>query len=396
MDEKLLMDEIGKKTADQIKAAIDAAKAGDQEQATALEAKLVNQLGADSDHVKAMQTQLDQISTNIQKQMVENVKIKTIKSALLDIGRTNEFKSIRTNRTFQKEIPLDLEEKVVTVMNSGMTGHIPKPMWLPGVFRAPDQAPFLSQLCPIVPTASNTVWYINRTTRTNGAAAQTEGSALGQSDVLYTQASATVVDTGSFLKVSDNAIEDNADFLMGEINAELPWMVLDAQDAAILALIVSGATAFSAAAKPYLSAVVNANYYDVLRAAINQARAQNFQPDTILVHNDDYAMMEMSKTATGEYTIPNWASLNGLSVSGVRVVPNNQITTGTYVVCTLGRTPLAMRQNLVLEFGYDHDDFSKRLLTARAYVRSAYIFSTQMALGFIKGTFADDAATLAL
>lgn len=390
MDEKALIAEVGKETANQIKAAIEAAKAGDAEKMTALEAKLMGSLGADSPHVKAMQAQLDKIMTDAQKALADKQELKNLSKHLSEIGNSQEFKSLRSNGVkLVKEIPIDFGMKASTILNSSMTNVLPKPTWIPGVYRAPDQAPFISQLCPVIPTTSDTIYYVNRLTRTNGAAAQTEGQALGQSDLNWTQASATVSDIGSFMKVSDNALGDN-DFVMGEINAELPWMVLNAQDAAILALVISGATAFSAAGKPYLANVTAANYFDVLRAAINQARAANFSPDAVLVNNDDYAMMEMAKTTEGAYIYPPWFSSTGLSVSGVRLVPNNTITSGTYVVCTMSRTPLAMRQNLTVEFGYDADDFSKRLLTVRAYVRSAYVFSTQMAGGFIKGTFETD------
>lgn len=382
---KSISDQLGTKTANEIKSAIDAARAGDAEKMTAMEAKLLNELGADSPHIKAMQTQLDKITTDQQKAMIEKQEIKAIQDHLIEVGRSEEFKSIRSNgKKLIKEIPINF--KASTILNSSMTNVLPKPSWIPGVFRAPDQAPFISQLCPVVPTNSDIVYYVNRLSRTNGAAAQTEGLALGQSDLNWTQASANVSDIGSFMKVSDNALGDN-DFVMGEINAELPWMVLNAQDAAILALIDSGSTAFSATGKPWLNGVRTPNRFDVLRAAIGQARGNNFRPDAVLINEDDYGMMEMEKNLDGSYVIPQFYSAAGIRVSNVPVIPSTTVTSGSFFVCTLARTPLAMRQNLIVEFGYDADDFSKRLITVRAYVRSAYVFSTQMAGGFIDGTF---------
>lgn len=393
MDEKSLIEEVGKKTADQIKQALDAAKSGDQERATALEAKLLNQLGPDSEHMKAMQTQLDTIATDLKKQANAQEQVKSIGNFLTEVGRTAEFKNLRSSGgKFVKELPIDFGMK--SVLNSAMTGVLPKPSWIPGVFRAPDQQPFISQLVPVVPTNSDVVYYVNRVSRTNNTAAQTEGSALGENSYNWGQASASVSDIGNFTKVSDQALADNADWIMAELAAEIPWAVLNAQDAAILTAILAGDTAFSAAGKPYLSNVVDANEFDVLRAAINQARAANFAPDAVLVNNDDYAMMEMVKDLQGQYVVPQFYSSAGLRVSNVPIIPNNTITSGTYEVCSFSRSRLAMRQNLVMEFGYDAADFSTRMITVRAYVRSAFILSTQMAGGFIGGTFATDKATI--
>ncbi len=394
---KALAIELGKKNADSMKAMFDAAKADDQKTLVDMQAKLLNDLGADSPHIKAMQTQLDKISTDLKTQQNRELVTKTFRDVVRDADVVEKCKSlIETKVGFRVEVPLDFGKKIaVANMTNALnfSGGLPKPTWIPGVSKAPDEVPFLSQLIPTISTTSNTVYYINRTARNLGAAVTTPGSALGQSDYTWAGASASVLDYGAYVKIHQNALDDN-DFVAGQLDAELPWNVLTVFDTAILAAILSGATAFAVGTKPYAAAVVDANYFDVLRAAINQARAQNYWPDLVLVNTDDYAMMEMTKTSQGIYVVPQFISANGLMVSGVKIVPNNLITSGTYAVCTLSRTYLAMRQNLVMEWGLDDDDFTKRFVTVRAYLRGVYIKSTTANLGFITGTFATDAANM--
>lgn len=398
-DLKALATELGKKNADSMKAMFDAAKLDDQKATTELQAKLMNELGAESPHIIAMQKQLDVISTDIKTRQNRDIITKSFRDIVRDADVVSKTKELFANRVgFSVEVPLDFSKKIaVANMTNALnfSGGLPKPTWIPGVSKTPDEIPFLSQLIPTIATTSNTVYYINRTARNAGATVVTPGNALPQSDYTWAGASASVLDYGTYVKIHQNALDDN-DFVAGQLDAEMPWNVLTVFDTAILAAILSGATAFAVGTKPYAGAVVDANYFDVLRAAINQARSQNYMPDLVLVNTDDYAMMEMTKTSQGVYVVPQFISANGLSVSGVRIVPNNLITRGTYCVCTLNRTYLAMRQNLVMEWGLDDTDFTLRMVTVRAYLRGVYIKSTTANLGFITGTFATDAAAMNL
>ena len=397
IDLKALATELGKKNADTMEVMLKAAREQDSKTQAEMQAKLLNELGAESPHIKAMQSQLDKISTDIKTRQSHEMITKSFRDIVRDADVVSKTKELFNTKTgFTVEVPLDFSKKIaVANMTNALnfSGGLPKPTWIPGVSKVPDCQPFLADLIPTIQTNSNTVYYINRTARNRGAAVVTPGSALAQSDYTWAGASAAVLDYGTYVKIHQNALDDN-DFVAGQLDAELPWDVLRVFDDAILAGILSGATAFSAVAKPYLTGVVDANYFDVLRAAINQARAQCFAPDLVLVNTDDFAMMEMSKSSTGIYVIPQFITSNGLSVSGVRIVPNNLITSGTYCVCSLNRTYLAMRQNLVMEWGLDANDFTLRMVTVRAYVRGVYIKSTYANLGFITGTFADGVTAL--
>jgi len=390
---KALASEIGVKNAANMKNMFDAARAEDEKTAVELQAKLMNELGAESPHIKAMQTQLDAISTAQKTARAENVAIKSFRQSLADQEVAKKLADLRaTGSATSKltlEVPLNLKVANMTNTNNLSSG-LPKYDWIPGVSKTQDEAPFLSNLIQKFATTSNTIYYINRTARTTAAAAVTPGNALPQTDYTYAGATAAVLDYGAYTKIHQNMLDDN-DFVAGQLDAELPWDVMHVFDAAIMTGILSGATAFAAPAA-YANKIVEANNYDVIRAAINQARRNNCYPDAVFVHTDDYAMMEMTKTSTGEYVTPLFFQAQGIRISNVPVYPNNTITSGTYVVCSLNRTYLAMRQNLVMEFGLDDTDFTLRMVTARAYVRGVYVKSTQAALGFVSSTF-DDAKT---
>jgi len=392
-----LATDLGNKNATHVKELFDAARQEDAEKATAMEAKLMNILGPESEHMKAVQTQLDQIATDIKKAASQEVQFKTLNEHIALACKDEAFQNIRKNRgSYQIEVPMDLElgmGQKATMLNSGQVNAIPKPTWIPGVSKTPDQQPFVADLCPIVPTTSNTVYYVDRTARTAAAAAVTEGDALPQDDMTYTQQSAAIVDYGAHIKISDNMLTDN-DWVAGEINAELPWDVMDTLDGAIVTAALAAATTYSVSGKPYDSTVIEANEYDALRTAINQARVANYRPDTCLVNHDDYTMMELAKATDGIYAIPPFFSSQGLRVSNVPIIPSNSITSGTFLVASFNRSKLAMRQNMILEFGYDADDFTKRLITVRAYIRAKWILSAQHAGGFITTTFATAKAAL--
>jgi HK97 family phage major capsid protein len=409
MDEKqiqLIVDQVTQKTADKVKALSEAEQENRKKEFDGLKNDVMDslkkELGPESDHVKAMQQQLDDISTKMKKG--ENREEE--KSTALQIGemmKTDEYKNFAEGRSggrFVKEIPLD-RKAAGTMLNSGQSGVFPRPTWVPGVQKDEDLPVFVSSLLNIGTTTSNTVYYTERTARTDGAASRAEGAAMGQSDMTYTQRSTSVVDIGSFITISRQMLTDT-EWMNNELNTELRGLVLRELDNELLLGAGSGtdlngiinrSTAF--AAGNFAASVPNAGYFDVLRVAINQARRNNYMPTHVLVHSDDYTMMELNKTSDGQYDYPPFYAASGLQVSGVKIVANNLITAGTYVVCTMPRARLYMRENLMVEAWYEHsDNATKGLVTFTATVRAAFYIAAEHANGFITGTFAAGIAAI--
>lgn len=397
MDEKelnQLLDQTTKAVSDKIKSAIEAAKEDNQKEVTSLKTDLLNELGPDSPHVKAMQEQLDQISLD-NKDRKSEMEGKTFSDHVSDFAKSDDFKNIASETKQGKAIyRIPFQAKVATMLNSGQSGAIPFPTLDPGVSKTSDIPVFLFPMCNIGGTISDTIYYVDRSARTAGAAVAAEGVALGQSDMTYTQRSVSVFDVGTFITISKQMVQDN-DFVQSEINGELTPMVLRKLDYDILNGtgttefdgIVNRGTTVSVAGLTFAGGIPNANNFDVLRVAVALCRKNNQQPDAILVSVDDYAMMELSKDGSGAYTIPPFYG-PGIMISGVRVLPNTLITTGTFVVCDMNKAKLRMRQDMLVEAWYQHsDNATKRLLTITAYLRAAFYISAEHTTAFQKGSF---------
>lgn len=157
-------------------------------------------------------------------------------------------------------------------------------------------------------TTSNLISYTKQTTRTNAAAPVAEQAAAPASSYGWTKAEAAVRKIAHVTHISEETLADAA-MLQTELDSEMRYgldLVLETQ-------IVAGdgtgenlhglrpqASAFSAAV-----GLPNANRIDRLRLAMLQLTLAGYSGDGILLHDTDWAGIELEKDATGRYLFGN-------------------------------------------------------------------------------------------
>nr|BDD47711.1 hypothetical protein 13 [bacterium] len=405
MEEKFkkLIDELADSQKAALQTALEEAKAGNKEVVDQAVESLKTELGPESEHIKAIQTQLDQIETDLKKRD-QKVEMEDPNTGIKKMLESDEYKEFAANPKvgrIVKNMPLGIKS-AGTMLNSGnLSGTLPRPTWVPGVSKTADIPVFVSSLMRVIPCSSNAVYYVDRTARTAGAGSSAEGDALGQSDMTYTQRSVTVERIGTFITISKIMLSDN-DFMQSELNEELRGLVLRELDRQIVLSsgtsnelngILNRAASFSSTSRPWDAAVQDANYYDVLWYAIAQSRRSNFNPTHILVHSDDYHFLKGAKTADGLPLFPQYEGV--LQIGGVQLVPNTLITAGQYVVCDMSKAKLCMRDEIEIAGWMEHsDNATKGLVTFTAELRAAFYFSAEHQNAFIKGTFSTDQAAI--
>jgi Phage capsid family. len=253
-----------------------------------------------------------------------------------------------------------------------------------GIVQAPDRMVRLLDIINRANINSNRVSWVERTARTNGistnaTAAVAEEQIFPQSDFTWNQKYAPVEKIATYVKVTNEALED-WDQLMNAIQNELLPMV----ERALELMVYSGtgvspqmqgitdtgiAAAFTASA---MTGIVTPNLIDVITAAVAQIRVANFDgPLTALVNSYDYAMATMPKNADGIYLMPPNFSGDRMSVNGCRIVQSSLVTEGDILVGDFTKDTLFTKRGIEIKvWDQNSDDPIHDLKTITASVRA--------------------------
>lgn len=368
--------------------------------------KLKSELSTLENEKKEMQKQLDALDIEIQK--VKKVGIvNDVKSFAIELKEqlTKEAAALKgmTERKV-KELQLEVKSFLETANASVTTGSlIPQPQFEAGITKAPDRMPFLLDIISTGIANSLTIYWTERKTRTDNSGFVTEGTlttlgggAVTESVLGYNTSSASMQNISEFIKVSNNSVDD-VDWLLSEVQTELLTLMALKLDAALLTGAVAtegfdgiftAATAFNAGGAT-LQAGAKPNKYDALKFAITQIKKANFRPNYIVLNPSDVRDMELERDENGQYLLPPFMqALPG--VGGVRVIENNGMTAGSYLVGDFTKAKFWTRKGMEIRIWEQNDDDAvKQLKTVTGYMRGTLVIKTTDKLAFVKDTFAD-------
>lgn len=272
-----------------------------------------------------------------------------------------------------------------------------------GLTRVQRRSPWLLQIANTFPISTMYAQWAEQANQDGDAGETGEGSAKNQIDFDWVEKSQKVEKLTAYIKVSKEALADLPG-LQNEIDTELRTEVLLAADAALLngdgsspSLngILNQDTAYSAGA--FAATIPDANRFDVLRTAIAQVVAANFMPNYILLHPDDVAAMDLTKSATdGHYVMPPFKSANGLVISGVTILENTGQTVDKFTVGDFTKFNVRVRQGMTVDIGLDGNDFTNNLVTILGEVRLVSYIKANHTAAFVSGDFSDAITALEL
>jgi HK97 family phage major capsid protein len=329
--------------------AIEALKTASTKQAE----DLIKKLDKSESDIKTLSEQADKLALQLKDQsrmgktehpFAEMKKVMTDKSVLADLKKGGQ-------RTFEiKTSQIDL----ATELGNGTTdisAAVVVPFREAGIVKAPDRIPRLLDLVNRANINSNRVAWVERTARTvgistNAYAAIAEGNPYIQSDFTWNQKFAPVEKIGTYVKCTNETLED-WDQLYAQIVNELIPMVERALELEVysgtgtspqMQGINDVCAAYTATA---ISGIVTPNTIDAIRACVAQIRNANFEGQlTALVNPFDAAMIDMPKNTDGIYLLPPMLGPGGRNIGGCRVVESNMLTAGYMLVGDFSRDTL--------------------------------------------------------
>lgn len=355
----------------------------------------------------AVQSHADKLDVKLQSKKVE---VKSFGDQVLEMLQTKKeqlevLKNKKSDSAFTFNVKM-FDTKAAGTMTVGANytgGTVGITSLEPGLTRIQRRNPFLREIVTVRPVSSNLVAWAEQANADPGVAGTTaEGAAKTQTDFDIVEASKKVEKITAYIKVSKEALDDIG-YLNSEIRTELLELINLKLDEQILSGngttpnlegILSYATAFSVAGTDLSLGVDNANNFDVIRAAAWQVMSNNFMPNYVLVNPVDAAVMDLTKATDGHYIMPPFANVNGQVIAGLRVIENNGVTAGTYVVGDFTKSNLGIREDVNIQVGYENDDFTKNLVTILAEMRGVHYIKSNQTGAFVTSTFAAAKALL--
>jgi len=379
---------------------------------------------ASGDEIAEMKTTSEAIAEDIQKLSKQQdeleIKLKEQSTPLVK-GYGNEFlkalkkadpkEIMKAGNEFAGEMqghPWDMFKQGTIVIDDNLGAFdldtaVILPMRTPGVDKAPDRKTSILDLMTIGTTSSNHVTWIERTARTDGTAAVAEAGQYGQSDFHWAQKKALVEKIGTYIKISNESLEDWP-FVISEIRNELIGMLRRQLEAEVFS--GSGATphlvgldtvavAYSDTdLDDYVTAPTTA---DAVRAAINQILGDNFTQVTgIILHPSDVAKMQLDKDGNNNYLFPTFFTQDGMRIHGVPVVESTLIGSGYVMVGDFSKVTVYFRRNMDIRiWDQDSTDPEYDLKTITGSLRATIKFPTTAYAGVVYDAISDITSAIA-
>jgi HK97 family phage major capsid protein len=255
---------------------------------------------------------------------------------------------------------------------------------------------------------SDPLSWLERRPKEGGAAFITEGTAKPYVDHTWTEGKASAEFIAVATPVSRKALTVMS-MLENEINDILNEELMDALEEYILrnaggSVLVNSvwsyAKAFTGAS--LATSVEGANEFDVLRAAILQARKGNpsdakhsgRMPNRIYISLDIQAKMDLLKDAEGRYLLPPFMTPDGTRIGGVEVVGTEFLGDDEFLVGDFTRYAFNIVSPQDVQVGYINDQFIKNELMIRAELMGNGRIKYHDTWSFVRGTFTAAKAAL--
>ena len=350
-----------------------------------------------------LKEKLDQLSLEVKEVTTKGAKDadKSFYEALKDAISENKEALIGLKNSINGNVQLTVNKSVVNMTfatnSTGRIGRVETDRTQYGPQRKPL---FVSQIISMSPTNARTFTYVDRTGHEGAPAMTAEGvlKPVGDWNLVETTVNPKKV---AFIVTVSKEMLDDIDNMAQDVMMEIEEQILDIMEAQWvngdgtgdnISGLTDNATPF--AAGPLALTVNLANKKDVLRAAIDQVRRNNFMPNYIIISTSDAASMDMEKDSTGQYLFPTFVGSDGQTVKGIPIIESNYVAAGNFLVGDFTRYKGKIREGLTIDTGYKDGDWQKNFVSFRGEARFFGYIPTNHFGAIVYGNFTTAAAAL--
>lgn len=268
-------------------------------------------------------------------------------------------------------------------------GWDPESIRLPGFVEDAARPIQLLDVIPMARTGSDTITYMEETTRTHSAAEMAEGGTYAESTFAFTEQTSPVRKIGDSLPVTDEQLEDVTQ-VESYINNRLLFGVRQRLDSEVLVgdgvapnlegiANVAGIQTQAKGADPVPDA-----FHKLMTSIRLTGRAV---PTHCVMHPTDWQTVRLLRTTDGIYIWGSPAEAGNERLWGLPVVQSDAGSAGTGYVGSFQPAWISLfeRRGVDLQVGYTGTQFVEGKRTIRADMRTALVVFRPAAFGTVTG-----------
>lgn len=281
--------------------------------------------------------------------------------------------------SFDTVMPSDVLGKGLrfkTLMTAA-AGYDPWSVRLPGITEAVTRPIQLLDIVPMGQVSTDSIDYMEETTRTHAAAEKAEGDAYAESTFAGTARNVAVRKITDSITVTDEQLQDNA-YVSSYLNQRLSFGVMQRLDTAVLT---------GSATPPAIKGIANTSgiqtqakssdtVMDAVRKAVGLVRVTGrSSPTHIVMHDTDWQGVEILKTTDGIYILGSPAAGTARRLWGLPVVQCEAGSAGTAYVGSFLPMHITLfeRTGVDIQVGYVNTQFAEGERTIRASMRAGLV-----------------------
>lgn len=227
--------------------------------------------------------------------------------------------------------------------------------------------PFIADLLNARGTNAPTIYWVEKENPDGQAQFIGEGDLKPLVDFDFKKVSSEAKKVAAVTKVSTEMLED-VDGMAGLISDEILYQIAIEKDTQLLTGDGTGDNPygidhFGGAYVLTTISTTDPNLADAIMAAATQIRNLNFNPNVAIVNPIDAVNLQLQKDTTGQYVIPPFATANGMTIAGLRVVESPNVAVGSLRVLDTTKVNYRPYKTVSITFGWENDDFRKNLVT---------------------------------
>ena len=346
-------------------------------------------------NLETVQKSVDAIA--IEKKRLEENQIKSFRSELEAQLKSEKFKTFVKSkksgeRTAKHSITLDgVDAYKATVTPSTATQDTSAPQYLPtGIIYDPDRMIHVRDFIPGGATTVNRLVIPVENTITDGTAVTAEGVQKGVSAFTLDNKTFPVMKIASVLKISEEMLDD-VDGLVTYIVNRFTQKLRVKEDNTLLYSVASSDAfdGLTVAAQAYVDVLADAavTEWDVLMAAITQAKVDEYNPTYVMIHPTTGLKLKTAKGSDKHYLgRAPWDKVP-MTVDGVQIIETTAIGVGEFLVGDFAKGAQVFDRKSVSVnfFDQDEDNAQKNLITVVTEERLALVI--YRANAFVYGDF---------
>jgi HK97 family phage major capsid protein len=378
-----------------IKESVNQAVENAKEEGKQVSDKLKGEIEREIEVRKNLQKQLDDLDSSFTLLKETGArKGKTFSELFIeDLEKDESFKTFARNKkgvyVYEPNDSFFTKDAMTPALN--LTGQVTPVQRMAGFFYDPDRSVHMREFMNVIPTSTDTIYYITDTIDTNGVQVTAPGADKGASESSLTQNSETVTKISTYLEIAEEMLDDIPG-MTAYLTTRFTSKLKVKEDQQILygtgaSNQLQGITPVAQAYDGDEISLSSVQEVDILRAAIAQARVDEYAPSLIVLHPNDVRDIDILKDSTNNYLHPGiWG--NRPNVAGVPIFETTAINEGDFLVgdFRLGATLWDRKQALV-KFSDSHStNFVKNIITVVFEERLAQ--TVERANAFVYGSFA--------